>query len=169
LKNLWAPWRLSYIEGLSKKSEESACLFCRVASLGPEYDEENLVVYRGERVFAILNKFPYNNGHLMVVPYRHVPSCEELSDDELADLYRTINLMLKALRAAYSPDGFNIGANIGRDAGAGIEGHFHVHIVPRWRGDTNFMPVTAGTKVIPQLLKDSFDSIRRAIEKLRGG
>lgn len=159
---------MSYIDGLSKRSDEAPCLFCRVTSYAPEYDEVNLVVYRGDKTFAIMNKYPYNNGHLMVVPYRHVASMEELSDEELLDLSKTINLMMRAIRVAYNPDAFNVGANIGRDAGAGIEGHFHVHIVPRWRGDTNFMPVIAETKVIPQLLRDSYYAIKRALGSIIG-
>ncbi|MCC6010514.1 MAG: HIT domain-containing protein [Fervidicoccaceae archaeon] len=166
MKNLWAPWRMSYIEGLTRKNEEKSCLFCRVISVSPDYDEENLVVYRGEKTFVMLNKYPYNNGHLMVVPKRHVPSIEDLNDDELLELAKTINLMIRALKIAYNPDAFNIGANIGRDAGAGIEEHFHVHVVPRWRGDTNFMPVIADTKVIPQLLQDSYKSIKNVLSKL---
>lgn len=166
MKNLWAPWRMSYIEELTRKNEEKSCLFCRVISVSPDYDEENLVVYRGEKTFVMLNKYPYNNGHLMVVPKRHVPSIEDLNDDELLELAKTINLMIRALKIAYNPDAFNIGANIGRDAGAGIEEHFHVHIVPRWRGDTNFMPVIADTKVIPQLLQDSYKSIKNILSKL---
>lgn len=166
MRNLWAPWRLSYIEGLSKEARSSLCLFCMVASEGPEKDEENLVVYRGAKTFVILNKYPYNNGHVMVVPYRHVPSLEDLNDDELLDLGRTLALMLMVLRKTYSPDGFNVGANIGRDAGAGIEDHFHIHVVPRWRGDTNFMPVISDTKVIPQLLKDSYVCIKKTIESV---
>lgn len=157
---------MSYIEGLSKKNEEEFCLFCRVLSLDQKYDEDNLIVYRGNKVFVILNKYPYNNGHLMIVPNRHVASIEDLNDDELLELFKTTNMMIKAIKMVYNPDAFNMGANIGRDAGAGIEDHFHVHVVPRWRGDTNFMPVLNNTKVIPQLLRDSYSSLKKAIETL---
>lgn len=169
LERLWAPWRLAYIVGAVKSSPRDACLFCRVATEGEKHDRSNLVVYRGALSFAMLNRFPYNNGHVMVAPYSHVASIEELGDEELGDMVKTLKIVVRALREAYSPDGFNIGANIGRDAGAGIEGHFHVHVVPRWRGDTNFMPIISGTKVIPELLEESFDRVRNAIESaLRG-
>ncbi|MEL9939928.1 MAG: HIT domain-containing protein [Ignisphaera sp.] len=154
---LWAPWRESYV--VQQYSGE--CIFCKAVN---QDDLANYVVYRSKHSIALLNKYPYNNGHVMVAPIKHVPSLEMLSDDELLDLAKTVSIVLKALRKCYNPHGFNIGANIGRAAGAGIEGHLHIHIVPRWNGDTNFMPVIANTKVIPEDLNVSWKKIRSCLE-----
>jgi len=159
LKSLWAPWRIEYI--LSEKPKE--CLFCRV--LKEDKDEDNLLLYRGRRSFIMLNKYPYNNGHLMVVPNRHVPSIENLADDELLELNKLVQLSIKILRGAMHPHGFNIGSNIGRVAGAGIEDHFHIHIVPRWLGDTNFMPIISDTKVMVEALKETYRKLRRELKR----
>jgi len=157
---LWAPWRFSYI----MKPASDECIFCKYSS--DSRDAENFVVYRSKFSIAVLNAYPYNTGHVMVAPIRHVPSIENLSEDELTDLINVVTLIVKALRAEYKPDGINIGANIGRAAGAGIEGHFHIHIVPRWIGDTNFMPVIAGTKVLPEDLRTTWERVRRGIKKV---
>lgn len=161
MKVLWAPWRIKYI--LQEKPQ--GCIFCKYRD-EVEHDEENLVVYRGSRVLAVLNLYPYNPGHLMIAPYRHVKSITELDDDELLDINKTLKLMIKAIDKAMKPDGYNIGINLGKVAGAGIEDHIHIHIVPRWLGDTNYMPVIADIKVIPEALKDTYQRIRRALEEV---
>ncbi len=155
-QRLWAPWRLEYIKG--PKPDE--CIFCSKPAEGD--DEAAYIVHRGQRCFVILNAFPYNSGHLMVAPYEHVPSLEQLGDDTLLDLSRLTNRSLEALREVYGPDGFNIGINLGDVAGAGIADHVHQHVVPRWAADTNFMPVIADTRVLPQSLDDSWRALSEA-------
>lgn len=154
MDKLWAPWRLKYIRQ-SKKMK--GCLFCKVAKAN--FDKENLVVMRSKYVFSILNKFPYNNGHLMICPYRHLKNFSSLNNDEVLDLFSVLNRMQCLLKDVLSPDGFNIGMNIGRVSGAGIPNHIHIHIVPRWREDTNFMPVLFDTKIISQSLDDLYDKL----------
>ena len=158
-QRLWAPWRLEYIKG--PKPDE--CVFC-TSPEPAEDDVERYIVRRGEHVFAILNAFPYNNGHLMVAPYRHVPSIEELGEPELLELMTMVQASLGALRAAYAPEGFNLGVNQGKIAGAGVEHHVHLHVVPRWGADTNFMPVVGDTRVLPQSLDDSYRDLTRAFD-----
>jgi ATP adenylyltransferase len=136
-------------------------VFCRVIEDGD--DRENLVLLRGERVFLILNRYPYNSGHFMVVPYAHVPSLEDLDEPTLAEMMRLLNRGLAALRATMFPDGFNVGANLGRVAGAGIEEHVHLHAVPRWSGDTNFMPVVGDMRVVPQTWLQAYDDLKAAL------
>jgi ATP adenylyltransferase len=148
-KRLWAPWRLEYIRG--PKPDE--CIFC--AAVEANDDAEHHVLARGERCLVMLNAYPYNNGHLMVSPYEHVPSIEELEDGTLLELMHLTQRALGALREAYSPEGFNLGVNQGKIAGAGFDDHVHLHVVPRWGGDTNFMPVIGDTRVLPQSLEDS--------------
>ena len=145
---LYSPWRLQYI--LSNKDNE--CIFCVKPS--ENNDEKHLILYRSEFSFVIMNVYPYNNGHLMVVPGKHVPNLNGLNQAEIADLFETVQLTEKVLTKVYSPDGINIGMNLGKAAGAGIDEHLHVHIVPRWSGDVNFMSALSGTRVIPE----SFDS-----------
>ena len=145
LKRLWAPWRLEYVQ---HAEEADACFLCTAAASGD--DEAHLVVHRGERAFVLLNKFPYSAGHLLVAPYRHGPGFGELDDAEALEIHRLGSEGLVALRGVYSPDGFNLGWNIGRVAGAGVPDHGHLHVVPRWSGDTNFMPVLGDVKVIPE-------------------
>ena len=157
---LWAPWRMKYIE--SPKRE--ACVFC--VSENEEKDRENLIVYRGSKSFIIMNKYPYNTGHVMIAPYKHVGDLTLLTDEELLDLMRNVNLSIKILREALKPEGFNIGINMGRAAGAGIEDHVHIHVVPRWLGDTNFMPVISQIKVMPELLETTYNKLREALSKL---
>jgi len=159
LSILWAPWRLAYIREASRRS---SCVFCEAPRVS---DEEALIVYRGRRVFVILNRFPYNSGHLMIAPYRHVASIEDLDFEESLELMALLKASLRALREAYSPHGFNIGVNIGEAAGAGVAGHVHLHVVPRWVGDTNYVTVTAGVKVIPQLLEDTLKTLKPLLEK----
>jgi len=157
-KRLWAPWRLEYIKG----PKDGECIFC----VGPESgdDRAKYVVRRGEHCFTMLNAYPYNNGHLMVSPYRHVASIEELEGPELVELMTLTQESLGALRRAYAPEGFNLGVNQGKIAGAGVEHHVHLHVVPRWGADTNFMPVVGDTRVLPQSLENSFDDLSKAFE-----
>jgi ATP adenylyltransferase len=148
-KPLWAPWRLEYIQSAD---EQGGCVFC-LAREGD--DEEKLVVRRGERAFALLNRFPYASGHLMVAPKRHVGVYGELADDEVLEIHRLAAQGLEALGEVYGPEGYNLGWNLGRVAGAGVVDHVHLHVVPRWEGDTNFMPVLADVKVMPEHLAET--------------
>lgn len=148
-KPLWAPWRLEYIE---QADEQEGCIFCRAAEAG---DEDGLVVHRGEEAFVLLNRFPYASGHLMVAPYRHVGDFAELTDEEVVEIHRLTSQGMGALAELYSPQGYNVGWNLGRIAGAGVTDHVHSHLVPRWAGDTNFMPVLADVKVMPEHLAET--------------
>src|SRR5215469_962555 len=154
-RRLWMPHRMAYIKGENKPSRsgaEEGCPFCRIQC---EPDAEALIVARGVLVYAVLNLYPYNSGHLMVVPYRHVADYTELDDKETAEVADFTKRAMTALRQASGAQGFNIGMNMGGVAGAGIAGHLHQHVVPRWGGDTNFMPVIGQTKVLPQLLAET--------------
>jgi len=146
MDRLWAPWRLEYVQNADAIE---GCVFCTAAAGD---DEEQLVVHRGERAFVLLNKFPYSSGHLLVAPYRHGANFGDLDEDEAAEVHRLASQGLDALGAVYGPDGFNLGWNVGRIAGAGIVDHGHLHVVPRWSGDTNFMPVLADVRVLPEHL-----------------
>ena len=148
-EQLWAPWRLEYIKGAD---EQPGCVFCD-AAVGD--DEEKLVIRRGKRAFVLLNKFPYSSGHLMVAPFRHVGDFADLADDEALEVHGLAPQGLAALAEVYRPQGFNLGWNLGRVAGAGVVDHIHLHVVPRWAGDTNFMPVLADVKVIPEHLAET--------------
>ena len=164
MRVLWAPWRMVYI---TRAHEMKGCLFCRLHE--EEKDEENKVIYRGRTCFVVLNIYPYNTGHVMVAPYRHVAYPTDLTDEELLDLWKTVNLAIGAIQLAYGPQGFNIGINLGRVAGAGVEDHLHVHVVPRWLGDTNFMPVLASTKVISQHIDEMYRALKDAFAKAASG
>jgi ATP adenylyltransferase len=146
VERLWAPWRLEYVQ---HAGELDGCIFCRAVDGD---DEEHLVVYRGKRGFVLLNKFPYASGHLLVAPVRHGLNFPDLDDDEALEIHRLAAQGMEALRAVFRPEGFNLGWNVGRVAGAGIPEHGHLHVVPRWNGDTNFMPVLGDVKVIPEHL-----------------
>ena len=148
-KRLWAPWRLEYV---GSADEQEGCIFCRALE---QPDDEGLVVHRGERAFALLNRYPYASGHLMLAPTRHVGELTGLDDDEVLELHRLAGRALAALAETYGPQGYNLGWNLGRIAGAGVTDHVHRHVVPRWAGDTNFMPVLADVKVLPEHLSDS--------------
>ena len=150
---LWAPWRLEYV--LSDKDAE--CIFCEKPK--EDDDEQNLILARGRHAFAMLNLFPYNNGHLMVVPYRHVDVLSGLGVEELTDLMLLTQACERVLMQEMSPEGMNAGFNLGAAAGAGIDEHLHLHLVPRWHGDTNFMPVLSDTNVIPQSLRDNYHQL----------
>jgi ATP adenylyltransferase len=162
MKHLWSPWRLDYLT--APKAE--GCIFCHAAE--SQDDRENLVLLRGERAFMILNRFPYNNGHYMVVPYAHVPSLEDLDTPALTEMMLLLNRGLAALRQMMQPDGFNIGANLGHAAGAGIDEHVHLHAVPRWSGDTNFMPIIGDMRVVPETWLQTYDRLKAAIEAQAG-
>ncbi len=152
LDNIWAPWRIKYIQELSQPSE---CFICDYIKT-PEDDEENLVLWRTEKSVVTFNRFPYNNGHLLIAPLRHIPDLNEATDNEMLDMIKLVRETQKALTEAINPHGFNVGLNFGRCAGAGLPGHMHIHVVPRWDGDTNFMSVCSETKVISQSLTELY-------------
>ncbi|WP_457627824.1 HIT family protein [Persephonella sp.] len=162
MERLYSPWRSQYIETYDKMEE---CFLCAAAA-NPEEDEKRLVLYRGKTSFIIMNLYPYNAGHLMVAPYQHIGDYTQLDQETLCEISKLTQLSIKALRKALNPDGFNLGYNLGRVAGAGLETHIHNHIVPRWNGDTNFMPVIGEVKVISQDLKDIYNKIKKAIEEI---
>lgn len=153
MQPIWAPWRLEYI--LSKKG--SGCIFCEKS--GENRDKDNLILYRSAHNLVMLNLYPYNNGHLMVVPYRHLFSITDLSDEEALDLMKLTQLSVNSLKAAFMPEGYNIGINIGKVAGAGIEEHLHLHIIPRWVGDTHFMAVLDEIRVIPEHVMSTYERL----------
>jgi ATP adenylyltransferase len=155
MDTLWAPWRMDYIQG----PKQDGCFLCEILRAGGD-DRANLVLKRGRACAVVMNRYPYNNGHLMVAPYRHVAALADLTPEERVEMMDLLAASVAALAAAMSPDGFNAGINLGRVAGAGLETHLHQHLVPRWNGDTNFMPVIAETKVIPQALDDLWTALR---------
>ncbi len=165
MKRLWSPWRMEYI--LDEHKHDS-CLFCDVSGGGPERmrsDAKNLVLFRAKRCFVMLNKYPYNSGHVMVVPYFHTSSFDGLRDSVLAELMKTVRMSVDRLRESLNPDGFNIGLNFGKVAGAGMESHMHIHIVPRWTGDTDSMPIIAETRIMPEHLKKTYNKLRRVFNR----
>ena len=155
-RQLWAPWRLEYV---GSADEQDGCIFCRALESS---DEEGLVVRRGERAFVLLNKFPYASGHLLVAPVRHTGEFGELDADEAVEIHRLASQGMGALAQVYEPQGYNLGWNLGRIAGAGITDHVHMHLVPRWAGDTNFMPVLADVKVLPEHLDETRSKLAEA-------
>lgn len=159
MEHLFTPWRMEYI----RSARQDGCIFCEMLEL---HDREALILHRGRLAFLVLNRYPYNNGHFMSVPYRHVDSLEGLSAEEMAEMMALLTAGLRALRQASHPEGFNIGANIGKVAGAGVKDHVHMHAVPRWAGDTNFMSLYAETRVIPQTLEETYDELRAALQGL---
>jgi ATP adenylyltransferase len=154
---IWAPWRLAYVTDASKDIEEE-CIFC--AKPEAEDDEANLIVHRGEGCFVMLNLFPYTNGHLMVAPFEHIARLQDLAPETLAEMMTLAQRAMSRLESVYEPHGYNVGFNQGRIAGAGVEHHIHMHVVPRWAGDNNFMPVIADTKVMPQTIEQSFEALK---------
>ena len=164
MERMWSPWRSQHVEraGAARTSEgDDRSLFARLAAEGR--DEENLIVWRGERVFVLMNRYPYNNGHLMIVPYREVAEYEALTAEEQVEIARTTERCIRWLRRALDPHGFNVGLNLGAAAGAGLPDHLHVHVVPRWRGDTNFMPTVGEVKVIPEAMEATYRKLRAAV------
>jgi ATP adenylyltransferase len=155
MKRLWAPWRMKFVE-----TKTTGCVFCKV--LKDADGPDNLVVFRGKRCFVILNRFPYTSGHMLVVAKEHRNSLEDLDAETRAEMMELATRGMAVLRSVYHPDAFNVGANIGEAAGAGVAGHVHIHVVPRWTGDSNFMMTLAGTKVMPEALEDTYARISAA-------
>lgn len=165
MKQLWAPWRMEFLTD-PKKAVTGDCVFCGLVS--EKDDKANLIVHRGKHAFVILNKYPYNNGHLMVIPFRHTNDFTSLGADELAEMSALTQHAMKAIAGAYQPQGFNLGMNLGAAAGAGIKEHLHMHVVPRWTGDTNFLPVLGDTKSMPQHLSASLEALTPYFRKELG-
>ncbi|MEP7356832.1 MAG: HIT domain-containing protein [Anaerolineales bacterium] len=159
MEHLWSPWRMAYLRKEDGSGEPDGCIFCDLPA--EQDDARTLIVRRGRLAYVILNRYPYNNGHLLVVPFQHTPSLENLDPATLAEIMALVNESLAALRAMYGAEAFNLGANIGAAAGAGIASHVHMHVVPRWPGDTNFLSTLAGTRVIPEDLQDTYRLARQ--------
>lgn len=160
MDRIWAPWRMTYI---SNNKPTDGCIFCNAWASGD--DRERLVLARSSTCMVMMNRYPYTGGHLMVAPVRHVPDMDALNDEELLDLMHCLRKAHGLLRRTVHPDGCNVGINYGKAAGAGIDDHLHIHIVPRWAGDTNFMTVTGGVRVIPEALMDAYDCLAAAIKE----
>ena len=154
MEHIWAPWRIRYIE----MEKPEGCIFCEKP--GENNDPENYILYRGNKNFIMLNSYPYNPGHLMVVPYRHVAGLDEMTGEERNDHYEIVSRSITVLKQVFKPAGFNVGVNMGKVAGAGIADHVHTHIVPRWQGDNNFIPVLSDTGVMPEALSDTFEKLK---------
>jgi ATP adenylyltransferase len=163
MEQLWAPWRLSYVAGEKPPGETDPCFLCK--GLCENEDRRNLIVYRGPLSVVVLNRYPYNNGHLLIAPRAHKGHPAELEPAEILETQTTLTRMIQALDGLMHPEGYNVGLNLGRVAGAGLPGHLHWHLVPRWNGDTNFMPVLAGAKVIPQALEALYDMLTESLAK----
>jgi diadenosine tetraphosphate (Ap4A) HIT family hydrolase len=164
LEQLWAGWRSAYVVSTTdaeRRGADDGCVFCRIATSGPP-SVDNLVVWRSELSYAVLNAYPYASGHLLVMPVRHVGELDALSPEESRDLWDGTERAVSALNAAYDPDGINMGANLGRAAGAGIPSHLHLHVLPRWAGDTNFMTTVAGVRVMPESLAVGWERLHQA-------
>ncbi len=164
MKQLWAPWRIEYILGTDK---EDGCFLCR--AFKEREKPESLVVHVEKSSFVVLNRYPYNPGHLMVVPKKHVSELSDLTVDERCELMELLNHSIEVLKKELNPQGFNVGINLGRCAGAGLETHVHIHIVPRWAGDTNFMPVLADVKVIPEHIMATYEKLKKAFGEVSEG
>jgi len=163
MDRMWSPWRSEYVSGAARRpSSDGASLFTRLVD--EDNDEENLILWRGEHVFVIMNRYPYNNGHLLIVPYREAETYTALATEEQEAIGRAIDRCIRWLEAALDPEGVNVGMNLGAAAGAGIPEHLHVHVLPRWDGDTNFMTSTADTRVLPEDLSTTYDRLRAVIE-----
>ena len=156
MNHLWSPWRMEYIENSNK---EEGCVFCIAQALTDS--AENLISYRGERAYVILNRYPYTSGHLMVIPFEHMTNLEELDSETRTEMMELTSRCTTVLKNIYKPQGFNIGMNIGQAAGAGVPGHVHIHIVPRWKGDTNFMSSVGETRVLPEALEDTYMRVKK--------
>ncbi|MBA7696782.1 AP-4-A phosphorylase [subsurface metagenome] len=154
MEQIWAPWRIKYIQ----MEKPEGCILCEKP--GQNNDVQNYILYRGSKNFIMMNSYPYNPGHLMVAPYRHVASLDELTDDERNEHFEIVSRSIRLLRQVFNPGGFNIGINMGKVAGAGIDEHVHTHIVPRWQGDTNFMPVVSSVRVVPEALAETYQKLR---------
>lgn len=168
MNKLWSPWRSQYIDSFLTKEKSEKCILCSLAGENPE-DSSNLLVDKGESTFTVLNLYPYNNGHLMIIPFEHKGEIELLTSAENSEIMEKLQLAVKALTLAIGPEGFNIGANLGKCAGAGIDDHIHFHVVPRWNGDTNFMPVVGEVKVISQDLMQTKQKLLQMYKKIKTG
>jgi len=165
MERIWAPWRGEYIKNPSS-FDSSKCIFCEFIKAPTGKDKEHLVLYRNEFGFVMMNKYPYNNGHIMVIPNKHVDSFEVLSEKEYSGLSALLKLAVKVLTHVYNPQGINVGMNMGKAAGAGVDSHIHYHIVPRWNGDTNFMPILADTKIISEHLQETYDRLMNGFKEV---
>ena len=163
MERLWRPWRIAYVRDIDDIRDEG-CIFCTKPAAGD--DEASYILHRGEKAFAIMNIFPYNTGHVMVSPYRHVGELQDLDGEELQELMSLTVLVVEAIQGEMRPQGFNLGMNLGKVAGAGFDEHVHMHVVPRWQGDTNFMPVVGEVKVMPESLEENYRRIRASIESI---
>lgn len=168
MKRLWTPWRMAYLKP-AQGTKKRGCIFCAkiretntTGTRKNAKDRENLVVWRGERAFVVMNLYPYTNGHLMVAPYQHTGNLEDLDGETLQEMMLLVGTAIRALRALMQPQGFNVGINLGKVAGAGVTDHVHIHVVPRWGGDTNFMPILAEVRMIPELLPQTYDRLLKA-------
>jgi len=161
MSHLWTPWRMAYLQG--DESLPEGCLFCVKPRLA---DADAHIVHRADLCYVILNRFPYNNGHLMVVPYAHVATPEDLDTETLTEMMALTQLSLQVLREAYDPQGFNIGMNVGAVAGAGVADHLHLHIVPRWGADTNYMTIVGGTRTIPEWMDQTYERLRPLFDRM---
>ncbi|MBX5492290.1 MAG: HIT domain-containing protein [Chloroflexi bacterium] len=167
MERLWTPWRLAFIEQASKvDSHAVSCFLCDKPAEPRQHDRRNLILYRGPHAYVLLNLYPYNPGHLMVAPYLHTGALPALDPPTVSELFALVQHAVGILEEAYRPDGFNVGMNLGRSAGAGVPDHLHVHVVPRWNGDTNFMPVLGETKVLPETLEQTYDRLRPYFARL---
>jgi len=160
MDHLWSPWRMEYIENPDK---EEGCVFCNAQA--KEDSAENLIAHRGERAYVILNRYPYTSGHLMVIPFLHISNLEELDNETRAEMMELTSRCTTVLKNIYRPQGFNVGVNIGEAAGAGVLGHVHIHIVPRWKGDTNFMSSVGQTRILPERLEDTYLRVKKEFTK----
>lgn len=163
MERLWTPWRMAYLKA-PKGAETGGCIFCDKMAADASQDRDNLVLWRGKNALVALNLYPYANGHMLVAPYQHTGALESLPPDTLQEMMMLVGRGIRALRVTMNPQGFNVGANLGRVAGAGVEDHVHFHVVPRWNGDTNFMPVLADTRMIPELLPQTYDNLLAAFQ-----
>lgn len=162
MQRLWTPWRSAYIK---EKRDKTRCIFCDAAA-DPKADEEKLVVFRGSHAFVLLNRYPYTSGHVMIAPYVHVSRLVETGEETTDEIMRLMRRLEEMLQDVYHPDGLNLGMNLGEAAGAGIEQHIHMHVLPRWVGDANFMSTVAGTRIIPEALEDTYRKLRDGFAKL---
>ena len=158
MKQLWAPWRIEYIQG----EKDDRCIFCTASE---KDSKDSLLLFKGSFSVVMLNKYPYNNGHVMIAPIRHVARIEDVTAEEGSDIFRMISHATTVLTSLFKPDGFNIGMNVGKAAGAGIDDHLHMHVVPRWNGDVNFMPALADVKVMPEHLGATFEKLKPFFER----
>ena len=159
MDKLWAPWRVEYI-----RNPGTGCFFCK--GLQAKDMHKSLIIEKASLAFTIMNRYPYNNSHLMIAPVRHVGRIDELDDEELLEIHRLLNRSIKAINLTMQPQGYNIGVNQGRVAGAGVIDHIHIHLVPRWQGDTNFMPILAETKVVSEALQETYEKIRQGLRRI---